>query len=190
MVDALKKIKRILAIGSFALCRYAERRRDRNELLAHPKRLTSLRVKPLEENSSLAENRKGKRDFPAGHGETILIVDDESAIRETTKAILSRTGYNALVADDGSAALALFLERWSEIDVVLTDLAMPAVNGSLLVQVLRKMASKVKIIICSGQAVDDMPVQLRTIDIQGYLTKPYTHESLLRMVDRVLHDLF
>jgi hypothetical protein len=35
-----------------------------------------------------------------------------------------------------------------------------------------------------------MPAQLRTIGIQGYLTKPYTHESLLRMVDRVLHDLF
>jgi DNA-binding NtrC family response regulator len=94
------------------------------------------------------------------------------------------------VADEGPAAPALFVEQSSEINVVVTDLVMPAASGSLLVQVLRKMASKVKIIICSGQPVDDMPAQLRTIGIQGYLTKPYTHESLLRMVDRVLHDLF
>jgi len=78
----------------------------------------------------------------------------------------------------------------AEIDVVVTDLVMPAVSGSLLVQVLRKMASKVKIIICSGQAIDDMPLQLRGIGVQGYLSKPYTEETLLRMVDRVLHDLF
>jgi two-component system cell cycle sensor histidine kinase/response regulator CckA len=95
-----------------------------------------------------------------------------------------------LVADDGATALALFVERLTEIDVVVTDLVMPALSGSLLVQVLRKMTSKVKIIICSGQPVDDMPVQLRTIGIQGYLTKPYTEESLLCMIDRVLHELF
>jgi FixJ family two-component response regulator len=74
--------------------------------------------------------------------------------------------------------------------VVVTDLVMPALSGSLLVQVLRKMASKVKIIICSGQAIDHMPVQLRAMGVQGYLSKPYTEETLLRMVDRVLHDLF
>jgi len=147
-------------------------------------------TRPLAENNSPAESQKRKRDLPTGRGETILIVDDESAVREVTKTILSRTGYNTLVADDGPAALALFVERSAEIDVVVTDLVMPALSGSLLVQVLRKMASKVKIIICSGQPVDDMPAQLRTIGVQGYLTKPYTHETLLRMVDRVLHEFF
>jgi two-component system cell cycle sensor histidine kinase/response regulator CckA len=149
-----------------------------------------VRTTASEENNSTAESKKRKRDLPGGNGETILIVDDESAVREVTKTILSRTGYNTLVAEDGPAALALFVERSAEIDVVVTDLVMPAVSGSLLVQVLRKMASKVKIIICSGQAVDDMPVQLRKIGVQGYLTKPYTHETLLSMVDRVLHELF
>jgi len=149
-----------------------------------------LGTRPSIENNSPAESQKRKRDLHAGRGETILIVDDESAVREVTKTILSRTGYNTLEADDGPAALALFVERSAEIDVAVTDLVMPVLSGSLLVQVLRKMASKVKIIICSGQAIDDMPVQLRKIGVQGYLTKPYTHETLLRMVDRVLHDLF
>jgi DNA-binding NarL/FixJ family response regulator len=54
----------------------------------------------------------------------------------------------------------------------------------------RKAASKAKIIICSGQAIDHMPVQSRAIGVQGYLSKPYAQETLLRMVDRVLHDLF
>lgn len=149
-----------------------------------------MRTTASEGNNSPAESKKRKRDLPGGNGETILIVDDESTIREVTKTVLSRTGYNTLVADDGSAALAIFVERSAEIDVVVTDLVMPTVSGSLLVQVLRKMASKVKIIICSGQAIDDMPVKLGAIGVQGYLSKPYTEETLLRMVDRVLHDLF
>jgi CheY-like chemotaxis protein len=177
------------AIESLIHYRKTKRQRDEHERLAHPRRLTPFRTRPSADNSSQAE-KKRKRDLPAGHGETILIVDDESTIREVTKAVLSRTGYNTLVADDGPSALAIFVERWAEIDVVVTDLVMPAVSGSLLVQVLRKMASKVKIIICSGQAIDDMPAQLRAIGVQGYLSKPYTEETLLRVVDRVLHDLF
>jgi CheY-like chemotaxis protein len=178
------------AIESFVHYRKAERRRHENEPLAHSQRLTPFRTRPLGENKSPAESKKRQRDLPTGHGETILIVDDESTIREVTKAVLSRTGYNALVADDGPAALAIFVERLAEIDVVVTDLVMPAVSGSLLVQVLRKMASNVKIIICSGQVIDDMPVHLRAIRVQGYLSKPYTEETLVRMVDRVLNDLF
>jgi len=176
------------AIGSFANYRKTERRRGEHDRLAHPRRLTPFSTRPSAENNSQAEKRR-KRDLPAGHGETILIVDDESTIREVTKAVLSRTGYNTLVADDGAAALAIFVERWAEIDVVVTDLAMPVVSGSLLVQVMRKMAGRVRIIICSGQATDDMPVQLSAIGVQGYLSKPYTEETLLRMVDHVLHDL-
>ena len=118
----------------------------------------------------------------------ILIVEDESLIREVTKAILSSSGYNTLVAADGSAALAIFVERSAEIDLVMTDLAMPTVSGSLLVQALRKIDRKAKIIICSGRAIDDMPAELRAIGVQGYLAKPYTQETLLRLVDRVLHD--
>jgi len=177
------------AIVRFTHYRKTKRQRNEHERLANPGRLALFRTRPSADNNSQAE-KKRKRDLPAGHGETILIVDDESNIREVTAAVLSRTGYNTLVAEDGPAALAIFVERWAEIDVVVTDLVMPAVSGSLLVQVLRKMASKVRIIICSGQAVDHMPVQLRAMGVQGYLSKPYTEETLLRMVDRVLHDLF
>jgi two-component system, cell cycle sensor histidine kinase and response regulator CckA len=184
----MKKI--MAAIGRFAHYRKAERRRDENERFAHPRRSSPLQTKSSAENNSLAENKKRTRDLPAGHGETILIVDDESTIREVTKAVLPRAGYNTLVADDGPSALAIFVERWAEIDVVVTDLVMLAVSGSLLVQVLHRMTSKPKVIICSGQCVDDMPVQLTTIGVQAYLTKPYTHETLLRTVDRVLHELF
>jgi len=189
-LDALKKIKKLIGIGSFALYKIAKRRRDQDERFADENRFRSLMTSSLIENGSTVERVRRKRELPAGRGETILIVDDESAVREATKALLSKMGYNTLAADDGSAALALFVERAAEIDVIVTDLVMPAVSGSLLVQVLRKMASKVKIIICSGHALDDMPAQLRTLGIQGYLMKPYTHDTLLRMVDRVLHELF
>ncbi len=139
-------------------------------------------------NNSPEERPKRQRDVPGGNGETILIVEDESFIREVTKTILSSGGYKTLVAADGSAALATFVERSAEIDLVMTDLAMPAGSGSLLAQALREIDRTAKIIICSGRTAAEMPAELRAIGVQGYLAKPYTQETLLRLVDRVLHD--
>jgi two-component system cell cycle sensor histidine kinase/response regulator CckA len=170
--------------------RRVEQHRPASGGLADRKDVPRFKTKPFATSNSPAQAQKRVRNIPAGHGETILIVDDEAAMREVINAILSKSGYNTLVASDGSAALELFIERSAEIDVVVTDLMMPAVNGLLLVQVLRKITSKTKVIICSGQPVDDRAAQLRTVGVQGYLAKPYTQEALLCMVDRVLHELF
>ncbi len=55
-------------------------------------------------------------EIPIGHGETILLIDDESAIREVGKAVLSQSGYNVLTGDDGPSALAVFAQQSKEID--------------------------------------------------------------------------
>jgi PAS domain S-box-containing protein len=135
-----------------------------------------------------ADETKAQIEAPTGHGETILIVDDESAIREVAKAVLSKSGYKVLVADDGPAALALFARQSKEIAVVLTDMVMPIMNGLVLARTLRKMDVKAKLIVSSARDGDCNPSELSDIGVQGSLSKPYTRETLLHAIDSVLHN--
>ncbi|HEX8680031.1 MAG TPA: PAS domain-containing protein, partial [Chthoniobacterales bacterium] len=126
-------------------------------------------------------------EIVAGHSETILIVDDEPAIREVAQLLLERNGYKVLVADDGPGALALFAQRHGEIALVLTDFLMPTMNGLGLARIIRKMNPAAKVIISSGRADDCSPAELQAIGIAASLTKPYTQVTLLRTLQRVLH---
>jgi hypothetical protein len=137
---------------------------------------------------SQADKPKAQVEVPTGHGETILIVDDELAIREVAKAVLSKSGYKVLAADDGPAALALFMQRSKKIDVVLTDLVMPVMSGLVLARTLRKMDAKAKIIVSSARDSDYSPNELKEIGVQQSLTKPYTRETLLRTIGSVLQN--
>ena len=135
-----------------------------------------------------ADETKAQLNIPLGHGETILIVDDESAIREVAKVVLSKSGYKVLAADDGPSALALFVQQSKEIDVVLTDVVMPIMSGLVLARTLRKMDVKAKVIVSSARDSDYNPGELTDIGVQGCLNKPYSRATLLRAVDRVLHN--
>jgi PAS domain S-box-containing protein len=135
-----------------------------------------------------ADETKAQMDVPTGHGETILIVDDELAIREVAKVVLSKSGYKVLAADDGPSALALFMQQSKEIDVVLTDVVMPIMSGLVLARTLRKMDVKAKVIVSSARDSDYNPGELTDIGVQGCLNKPYSRATLLRAVDRVLHN--
>ena len=135
-----------------------------------------------------ADETKAELDVPTGHGETILIVDDELAIREVAKVVLSKSGYKVLAADDGPSALAIFMQQSKEIDVVLTDVVMPIMSGLVLARTLRKMDVKAKVIVSSARDSDYNPGELTDIGVQGCLNKPYSRATLLRAVDRVLHN--
>ena len=124
-----------------------------------------------------------------GQGETILLVDDEPAIREIAEVLLDRSGYNVLVADDGPAALAIFARRQSEIALVLTDCVMPVMNGLSLARIIRRMNPSAKIILSRGREEDCGGAELKTIGIAAALTKPYTQSTLLRTLGRVLHGV-
>lgn len=126
--------------------------------------------------------------LPLGHGETILIVDDEPAICEVADVLLTKSGYKVLVADDGPAALAIFAQQHGEIAVVITDLLMPIMNGLALARIIRKMSPAARIVLSSGREDDCAPAELNAIGIAASLTKPYTQTTLLRTLHRLLHD--
>jgi nitrogen-specific signal transduction histidine kinase/CheY-like chemotaxis protein len=121
-----------------------------------------------------------------GNGELILIVDDEPQIRDITAAILSRHGYRVLIAGDGSEAVALFASRSSEISVVVTDMSMPNLDGTILANIVQHLNPMVKILAMSGLSSSGGESKMRQIT-EAFLFKPFKVEALLQAVNKLLH---
>jgi PAS domain S-box-containing protein len=122
-----------------------------------------------------------------GNGELILLVDDEVAIRQVGQAILVKHGYEVITAEDGSEALAVYVQRAKDIRAVITDLSMPFVDGVALARALKKLNPDVRIIACSGNATATRIGELMSLDVKACLTKPFTAESLLCKLHEMLH---
>jgi CheY-like chemotaxis protein len=120
--------------------------------------------------------------LPRGHGELVLVVDDEAAIRSVARRTLERFGYQVLVATDGADALRVFSEHHLEIDAVITDMNMPVMDGTSLIRALREIDPGVLVIGSSGFATDEASTGAGA----RFIHKPYTAQGLLE----VLRDVF
>lgn len=121
-----------------------------------------------------------------GQGEGILVVDDEASILQITRETLESFGYRVLTADDGAHAIGLFALHRTEIAVVLTDMVMPVMDGGGLAAALRRLEPGIQIIATSGLNSAVSPERLQQIGIQHFLPKPYTAETLLTLLRKVL----
>ncbi|HEY9608287.1 response regulator [Allocoleopsis sp.] len=126
-------------------------------------------------------------ELPSGHGELILVVDDEDSIRETTKISLETFGYNVLLAGDGIEALAVYTQHKEEISVVLVDMMMPSMDGPTTIRMLQKMNPHIKIIGVSGLVSNHKMLELVGNHVQTFLPKPYTSNELLKNLQSVLN---
>jgi DNA-binding response OmpR family regulator len=111
--------------------------------------------------------------------ETILLVEDEPAIRQLIAASLERSGYRVLQARTGREALECFDDT---VDLLLTDMRLPHLGGAGLIQQLRAQRRTLKIISISGFALNQPPADV------PFLAKPFTREDLLKTVRAVLGD--
>ncbi|MFN0109226.1 MAG: response regulator [Blastocatellia bacterium] len=123
-----------------------------------------------------------RANLPTGNGELILVVDDEEAIRQISKETLVTFGYQALTAADGAEALALFAQRQDEVRCVITDMMMPFMDGLATIRAIRRLSPKVKIIVTSGLKANDKIAEAAELGAKAFLPKPYTAESLLKML--------
>ena len=129
---------------------------------------------------------EGQPDAPVGHGELILIVDDEAPILEVARKTLEENGYEVLTASDGAEALALYAEHKKEIKAVLMDMMMPYLDGAATIRALRKLDPEVKVIASSGLAANDKLFEDANEAERTFLAKPYTAEKLLRALSEIL----
>jgi PAS domain S-box-containing protein len=141
---------------------------------------------PAAESETEIEKDLRSLPFPKGNGELILVVDDEENIREITRATLEKFGYKVRTATDGTDALALYAQNGDEIALVLTDMAMPLMDGTATIRVLRKLNPNLKIIAASGLMNTEQTAELQTLNVNAFLSKPFTAEKLLTTLAEVL----
>ena len=124
---------------------------------------------------------------PQGQGELILVVDDEGPIREITKTSLEAHQYRVLAASDGIEAIALYAQHPHDIDLVLMDMIMPAMDGVTAIRTLKKINPQIRIIAISGLVSSDKTAAALAAGVQTFLPKPYTSDALLQALYEVLH---
>jgi CheY-like chemotaxis protein len=138
--------------------------------------------KPVETENQATETSH----LPSGHGELVLIVDDEKAIRTIAQKVLENFGYRVVTAVNGAEAVSIYRERQPDIAVVITDMAMPVLDGSAAVIALKAINPRVKIIGMSGFHVPNGAAGAKNTDVDVFIPKPYTTEILLNALHKVL----
>jgi PAS domain S-box-containing protein len=120
--------------------------------------------------------------LPLGNGETILVVDDEEAIRQLTSQTLETYGYRTLAASNGAEALAVLAEHPNEIDLVLTDMMMPVMDGAALAAELAQSHPGLPIIATSGLNANGGVARASGVGVRHFLSKPFTTETLVQTI--------
>ena len=141
---------------------------------------------PVSESENSILPKTNIKHFPAGNGELILVVDDEENIRETSRASLERFNYRVVTAEDGNDGLAQFSANHSEIALVLSDMAMPGLDGFGLIRKIREIDPNVKIIAMSGLLTEDQTEMLKDLNVTSVLAKPFTAENILNILAKTL----
>lgn len=137
---------------------------------------------PAAVSAEIARENKKDLPYPTGNGEHVLIVDDEENIRKITKAMLEKFGYQTLTAANGTEALAIYVQNQTKIAAVLTDMAMPLMDGGATIRALRKLSPDLPIIAASGLP----PADTENLKVNAFLKKPYAVEKLLTTLADVL----
>ena len=126
------------------------------------------------------------RQPAAGGNETVLVVEDETDVRELAEQFLQSGGYTVLTAKDGEAALEIVAGSQRPIHLVLTDMIMPKMNGHQLAEELAKSRPDLKVIYMTGYAEFPSSQLERQFGGVNLLQKPFSRASLLARVHEIL----
>jgi two-component system cell cycle sensor histidine kinase/response regulator CckA len=117
---------------------------------------------------------------------TILLVEDEDPVRAVNGRALSARGYTVLEAASGIEALQIMEERESPVDLVVSDVVMPEMDGPTLLRELRKRYPDLKVIFVSGYAEDAFKKNLPEGEAFNFLPKPFSLKQLVETVKQTL----
>jgi PAS domain S-box-containing protein len=138
---------------------------------------------PAVEKGSLEQEKRSIQTLSPGAG-VILVVDDESMLRTLARAILERSGYQVLMAENGIEAVEIFRQNASGITAILLDMTMPAMSGEEAFPLLRAIRSDVPIVISTGYS--QVTTELLSTDKAfEFIQKPYTPTQLCEAIARV-----
>jgi len=123
-------------------------------------------------------------DYPAGNGETILVIEDDELVQNTLITMLAEFDYSVLIAGDGEEGLEIFATRREDFDLVLLDLPMPKMSGWEVLEKLLALNPELKVIIATGYGSEE-------VDLQGakmLLENPFQVSKLVRALRQLLDE--
>jgi len=132
------------------------------------------------ETKAAQKGNAGGPSLPRGNGEIILLVDDEERLRTVAQSALEHFGYRVLTASNGAEAVAIYAQKREEIAIVLTDMAMPVMDGPATIAALRAVNPEVNVIASSGVAL------AAEVGVRHFVPKPYTAETMLAVLEQAL----
>jgi two-component system cell cycle sensor histidine kinase/response regulator CckA len=114
----------------------------------------------------------------------VLVIDDEPFILEYVRKVLHQIGYTTLTAESGDQGLAMFEERRTEIDLVLTDIVMPdSIDGLEVATRIQRIDPAVPVLFITGAVLEDDPHLLSLMNGGILLRKPFFPDQLIRFVE-------
>lgn len=140
--------------------------------------------------AKLTSDAPERKEHPApqpwrGEG-TILIIDDEDALRTIGQRVLERFGFTVITAADGEEGLERFLARNKEIAAIILDLTMPRMTGEEVLREIRRINPRVRVIITSGYSAEELEERFKDQNVTSFLQKPYPTLSLVEKLRQAL----
>jgi two-component system, cell cycle sensor histidine kinase and response regulator CckA len=160
------------------------------QLSSRPGIGTNFRIYfPLSTFSCSAVPAQAAKSVPSAKSAgTVLLVDDDKALRIVGSSMLKAIGYSTLTASNGREALDIFRERGSDIDLVLMDMVMPEMGGVEAYHELRQVSPSIPVVICSGYNVDEFSIDIDNDKNAGSIQKPYRPDQLREVLKKMLGD--
>lgn len=141
---------------------------------------------PCCKNEPPPPNAQAKHHIPMGHGETILLVEDNQAILKTACQILENLGYQALTASTAKQALEIAKTHTGEIELLITDVIMPEMNGRDLANQIEEAYPNLKILFMSGYTDNVIAHHGILEDGIQFIQKPFAKEELAEKITEIL----
>ncbi|MCF7832107.1 MAG: response regulator [Candidatus Marinimicrobia bacterium] len=142
-------------------------------------------VSDLKPKETVAKKANAARN--SVEGGTILVIDDEEAIRRMLMKTLNYVGYEVLEADSGKIGIDLYKQEKDRISAVILDVIMPEMDGVQIFKALKKINPDVAVLVSTGYASNKQTVELRNLGVEGFLKKPYRQSELVDAVNKVIH---
>jgi PAS domain S-box-containing protein len=144
---------------------------------------------PAKEEKVKEHVAKGSH-LPMGHGETVLVVDDEKSLQDLVRATLESRKFKVMTAFDGHEAISIYGKNKNKIDVVLLDMLMPNMNGLTTISALRRINPNIKIIGMSGSLLENLPSDMSTLVQElPFLQKPFDSEDMVMLVNNEIYGV-
>jgi PAS domain S-box-containing protein len=141
---------------------------------------------PIHARASAGDAPAPPQETPAGGAETILVAEDDEALRELAGTVLEKFGYTVVEAADGEEAVRKFLEHGNAVRLLVMDLVMPKMDGKKAYDEMSKARPGVKVIFVSGYAPDHIRQRMQLDGNTRILQKPISPADLLKEVRSVL----